>query len=263
MVYHQPHNSLGNFNYNAFVYTDVEYGQHFHSNYELIYVLEGQCDTTVDGVPVTLNRGELLLIPPFSVHSLYTEKSETWVGVFSEDYTPSFARKQHGIKYSKFLCNPEFDCILRQNLFIPKKPEHYMLISMLHLVLNQCVETAHTEDSSQDYKFKQSVVSYIGEHLNSEISLKKIAEELNYEYHYFSSLFNKYFCINFKSFVNQLRFQAACTMLSDKNLPITNIALDCGFGSIRNFNRIFQSIGGITPSEFRNTYAKNRVEVRR
>lgn len=263
MVYHQPHNSRSNYNYNAFIYTNVEYGQHFHSNYELIYVIEGECETTVDGIPEKLHRGELLVIPPFSIHSLYISQGETWVGVFSEDFIPSFARKHNSVKYSKFTCEATIDDILKRYLFIAKQPEHFMLTSMLHLVLNQCVEKATAEDFSQDYNFKQIVISYISENLNNNLSLRTIAEELNYEYHYFSSLFNKYFSINFKSFVNQLRFQAACALLSDKNLSVTEIALKCGFGSVRNFNRIFQSISGITPSDFRKTYSKAKVELRR
>ena len=36
MIYHQPGNSLGNYNYNTYFYTGKEYAPHFHKNLELI-----------------------------------------------------------------------------------------------------------------------------------------------------------------------------------------------------------------------------------
>jgi AraC-like DNA-binding protein len=35
----------------------------------------------------------------------------------------------------------------------------------------------------------------------------------------------------------------------DRKIPISTIALDCGFGDISNFNRAFRRRYGITPSE--------------
>ena len=31
---------------------------------------------------------------------------------------------------------------------------------------------------------------------------------------------------------------------------VTEVALDCGFNNVRNFNRVFKSVTGYTPTEF-------------
>jgi hypothetical protein len=85
MIQHQTSNSCGNYNYNAFLYSDISYSAHFHKNYELIYVLKGTVELSVNGKPDVLKPGEMILISPYAVHSFAVDgKSKIWVGVFSE-----------------------------------------------------------------------------------------------------------------------------------------------------------------------------------
>ena len=56
MIFHQPHNSLSNYTYNAFFYTSEVWNFHFHKNLELIYVIKGT-------LKCTINRNEYILKP--------------------------------------------------------------------------------------------------------------------------------------------------------------------------------------------------------
>lgn len=59
---------------------------------------------------------------------------------------------------------------------------------------------------------------------------------------------------NFSAFLNQWRLQDAKTALADasqREVPISTIALDAGFASLGPFNRAFKADTGLTPSDFR------------
>lgn len=59
---------------------------------------------------------------------------------------------------------------------------------------------------------------------------------------------------NFNAFVNELRVAEACRRLADpahERLPIFNLALDLGYGSVGPFNRAFRERTGVTPTEYR------------
>ena len=60
-----------------------------------------------------------------------------------------------------------------------------------------------------------------------------------------------HFNMDFKKFVNLFRFESACKLLSERNRSIADVGICCGFGSIRNFNRVFKSICGYTPGQYR------------
>ena len=57
--------------------------------------------------------------------------------------------------------------------------------------------------------------------------------------------------INLRQYINQYRVDHAKYLIVDTDESITDIALSCGFQSIRNFNRVFCRLTGMTPQELR------------
>ena len=52
-------------------------------------------------------------------------------------------------------------------------------------------------------------------------------------------------------YVNELRVGRACQLLAEEQLKVTDLALQCGFQNLANFNRCFRRITGMTPREYR------------
>ena len=249
---HQTANSFGNFNYNAIVYDGVDWENHFHGNFELIYTLVGKTEVTVNGKTTILKKGELILVPPYTVHALHADtENKTWVGVFSEDYVENFAAKNKKVRFLSFSCEKDVENFLLTHLFYQGAPERYMLIACLNMVCDQCLRYAETDDTKQSSSFAEAVVSYVSEHLSEEISLEEMANKLGYEYHYFSALFHENFAMHFKSFIHLFRFEKACRLIDEGKNDMTRIADLCGFGSVRNFNRVFKNLSGVTPVAYK------------
>ena len=252
MIIHQIGNSTGNYNYNAYFYTNRGYEQHFHKNYELIYVCEGELELTINSEKITLSQNELIILEPYSVHSFYVDDvSKIWVAVFSEDYIHDFAKKNRDVRFSKFKCERIIEDFLKVKLFFEGKPDLYTAKSCLYLICSECLKNAVTQEITLSSDFKGKVIRYISENINDDISLLSTAKALDYEYHYFSSLFHKCFGVNFKQFINLFRFDYACTLLREDDMDISEVAGICGFQSIRNFNRVFKSFSGYTPTEYK------------
>lgn len=252
MAFHQLYNSQGNFHYNAYIYTDTDWSSHFHACYELIYAMENTVEVTANGCNVVLYQGEFFLIPPYTVHSMVIPKNvKTWVGVFSGDFVVDFAKKHKYTRFSKFRCDSNIQTIIKNNLLFQGTPEHYTTIGCLNMVCGQCLKNATEAVSDKGGEFTYKIIEYICDNLAQDLTLKGLADSLKYEYHYFSSLFHACFQVNFKAFINMLRFEKACGLLADKSQDITDICAKCGFGSIRNFNRVFKLMSGITPSTYR------------
>jgi AraC-like DNA-binding protein len=47
------------------------------------------------------------------------------------------------------------------------------------------------------------------------------------------------------------RVNSAKEMMDDRRLSLTEIALDCGFGSSSQFSIVFKRIAGVSPRDFR------------
>ena len=92
-----------------------------------------------------------------------------------------------------------------------------------------------------------------GENVRREIclTLEQMARDLGYNYTYLSAYFNQRLHTGFQDFVNQYRVSHAAMLLQGSSIPVTQVAEQCGFGTIRSFNRVFLKSLGMSPSAFR------------
>ena len=98
---------------------------------------------------------------------------------------------------------------------------------------------------------------YILQNYQKHIEIKDLLQITNMSNSAFYAAFKKTYRMSFKSFLLKIRVGYACRLLSDGSLTISEIAYDCGFENMSNFNRQFKNIKDITPSEFRDTFNKD------
>lgn len=262
-MYHQEYNSIGSHLYNGIVYTNFDYQtSNFHDSYELLYVMDGELFVTANTTEIHLLKGDLILIAPNTLHSWRkTGENKIFCAVFSGDFVSEFFKKDIVRSFLKFRISKDVEDFLQKNLFYTGTPEFYMLKGCLYTICSQCILHSNKNNFSNktDTNFVFQVNNYILQNLDSNFTQKDIAEALNYEYHYFSTLFNKCFRVGLKKYTNHFRFKTACRLLSTTDTKIAQIANDCGFSSIRSFNRSFKELSGVTPNEYRNSKALTKV----
>ena len=91
------------------------------------------------------------------------------------------------------------------------------------------------------------MIGYIEQSYREQITLHTAAVALNYHYQYLSRVFSGTMHMNFRTLVNQYRFDHACLLLERGDMTVTEAALEAGFQSVRNFNRIYKEKTGKTP----------------
>lgn len=57
--------------------------------------------------------------------------------------------------------------------------------------------------------------------------------------------------ITFTEYLNNYRISQACYLLKNSNQSIGEIAINCGYNSLRTFHRNFRKITEMTPNEYR------------
>ncbi|MBW4507594.1 MAG: AraC family transcriptional regulator [Scytonematopsis contorta HA4267-MV1] len=97
----------------------------------------------------------------------------------------------------------------------------------------------------------QQALDYIHAHLDQDLSLVQIAEVINISPTYFASLFKRAIGISPHQYVIQQRVEQAKSLLSKRDLSITDIALQVGFSSQSHLTQQFKRLTGITPKQAR------------
>jgi AraC-like DNA-binding protein len=58
-------------------------------------------------------------------------------------------------------------------------------------------------------------------------------------------------------YVNELRVGRACRLLADERIKVADLAMQCGFQNLANFNRFFRQITQLTPRQYREQLRRN------
>ncbi|MGE5420350.1 MAG: AraC family transcriptional regulator [Chloroflexota bacterium] len=95
------------------------------------------------------------------------------------------------------------------------------------------------------------VYTYIRENYFRQISLEKISKVARMNRVAFSRYFKDNCGAGFVEYLNRTRTNKACYLLRETDYQVHEIAKECGFGSISNFNKQFLKTEGISPKGYR------------
>ena len=96
-----------------------------------------------------------------------------------------------------------------------------------------------------------AAISYLYENMSEYIDGEILSRELYTSGSILRSQFKNRFNSSYKQVLSQFRVRYAEALLTTTDLPTVDIAIESGFGSDRTMGRVFYSINGISPGEFR------------
>lgn len=130
----------------------------------------------------------------------------------------------------------------------------YLLFRRLYLVYT--AQDAMPEPVSSDISLQRRMSEFIYENYARKISLDEIAAAAGVNRSKCAALFKKYTQMTPIAFLNSYRLDNGSRLLANTELPVSQIAQDCGFEEQSYFNRMFAREFGCTPLEWRNKKRK-------
>ncbi len=264
MATHQAINSIGVKIYNGYWYKGFPWSLHLHKSFEFVFVEKGSLKATVGKDEYTVSEGTALLIYPYELHSFSADTDTLYfVAVFSIDLCESFYNHTQNFSPDTRLFAPEKATVdyLKNHIMIPmddfgefiKVPDapFFYIKSCLYAICADFTKSVNFTGRARNTQLINEILNYIEESFHENITLKSLSDAISYDYHYISRLFNETFGISFKVLVNQYRCEKAAILLMTTRRTVVDIALACGFQSVRSFNRVFSEYSSLTPSDYR------------
>ena len=243
-------------------YLNFTFPKNIHANPEMIYVAAGEMEITIDGRTEAISAGCFCIVLPWQIHSFATKDySRSVVIVFSAQYVDIFAQTMlefYG-ETQVFRAESDIHNLFLHYLYEGALPDECMISSVLlalcHCFASQCRLIPRFDRNTMPSLY--NVMHYISANCHERLTLRDVADALGYSYFHLSHQFKGCVGMGFSQFCNMLRIERAQNRLRGSSATMTDIAFECGFSSVRNFNRIFSELVGMTPSEYRAKYSRS------
>lgn len=232
---------------------------HMHGMLEILYVSSGIQRIEINEIIYDVHEGDAALVFPDMVHRYEkTGHSDTCAvllivnpkifgGIFP-DLTRFYSKKP---VVKKPLVHEDavaaFQKIRRDDEFAIKLGWTLMILSHL---LRQMELDQMQREPVQDLSKK--IMDYLATHFMEPMSLESLAAEFNVSKYVVSRVFSTRIKMNFRNYLSMLRVEYASMLIRTTDASLTTICANAGFDSQRTFNRVFRSIYGMTPRDFKN-----------
>ena len=244
-------------------YQNLNNISHYHSDHELVYINKGSATVTINEKIIHLSEGQCVFIHSNDIHCIQSERS-TVITVLKA-----------GNKYFEFVFNskrllsPTVSEKLNTESVLNRisselRSEEYNSYAMADSIATQFFinllrsEKTSSFGSTSTKKLNTSALyREICGKISSEyktITFEEAAKHMHFSEPYFSKVFHNIFGMTFTQYLNTVRIAAAVEKLKEGNMSITEISSECGFNTIRNFNRVFKKHTGYSPNSLPPNY---------
>ena len=244
-------------------YRNLKNISHWHFDHEIAVCESGEALISLDQETYTLRKGQCIYLRGQSVHSILSAPGTTlYVSLFSDDLIRRITDNYclaHPVFTDNFRVLETLERIRAAGF---KKERFYdeisnaliqQLIAGIFSVLEIQESAVSTSEATERYK---KLLYDIDEHAE-DYSFSRAVEYMNMSEAYFSRFFKKISGMTFSMYLNHIRVNKAIDLIRSRNMSMTDIAMNCGFETIRNFNRVFKQITGYSPRELPDGYVLN------
>lgn len=97
----------------------------------------------------------------------------------------------------------------------------------------------------------QNCLDIIHSNYQDNLTLKQLSDMCNLSVSYLTKIFKDNFKVTPIQYLINYRIKQSCQLLLQSDLRIEDIALQVGFNSANYYSRIFKSVTGISPKDYR------------
>ena len=232
--------------------TNPRYYPHVHSHIEFVFVLEGALDVTVSATQYQLKTGQIGVIMPYEPHG-HTGNARVFLLACPPEYLTEYRQLFTGKVFSPPYA--PFDAVhkgIMEDIKAGNFADNFKKKALLYCIISTFLQQCSLVDTPAfQFDVYRKALIYISENYAESITLRSVAAHVGVTSVHLSRVLNEDGKPGFSEILNCIRVHAARRMLEQENKTITEAAMASGFGSIRNFNRVFAEHFGCTPTNIK------------
>ena len=247
---------------------------HKHNFTELVYIAEGVCTQSVDGVSFRAHAGDVILIEEGMTHAFDSIVGQDFAYVnviltreFLDKYAcdalfchPEGAQGRHAVSLGTRARRLFEDLLdeMTHELLNGGYAAHSAVGGMVRTLLSLFYRALHEKRSeSAEGGCFAALLTEIEGRLTEHITLASLAASVGYDQEYFCRAFKRHVGKSPMAYVTERRVLRAAALLSGTDLSVSEIGARCGFYDRSVMARAFRRVLGKSPSSIRTAGAND------
>lgn len=250
--------------YESKVSTDGYVPFHWHNSIEVLCVLEGTLNLTVDGKLKVVNANECLAISSGLVHDVTNTPNHAFVLQIPLRILNPFVEHPHQLSFNMVReKNPNsyqtmIDSLRRMNETLQKKKQGFLFdAEILFIEILKLLVLDFTEPAPLKNRIGTSIrnmLSYINEHYKENLSVTKLANLIGYNANYLSRLFHFQVGTSLIEYIYRVRLVKFHQALLETDKSIGALMSEFSLNNERTSREMFQKIYKMLPLAARKNY---------
>lgn len=239
---------------------------HWHNEWELLRVIKGELLLTLNEEQRKIKAGEIVLIPGETLHGgetidcIYECLVFDLYGLFNKtESVKPHLRPFYRMDVSPdlFFTNEDLPPARVLNIFGDNKSSPCLELEAVCAIAEMFAWIIKEERFHEALRKKgwsnriKPVLEYIEIHYNEALSLDTLSSVAGMNARYFCKVFYSLTHTTPMSYVNFYRIEQAAFLLESTDMPVTEIATNCGFWESSYFTKVFKKFKGTTPHCYR------------
>jgi transcriptional regulator GlxA family with amidase domain len=139
---------------------------------------------------------------------------------------------------------------------------HALNLEICHLIIRGIFNFTPEVDRISNRLEIDKAIEYLYSNLDKKITVEKLAKIACMSPSHFFRVFKKEIGQPPQDYLNKVRMKMVKNLLKEPDRSITEIALDCGFGSSSYFSACFKKAFNTTPSDYKKTFKKDSISIK-
>ena len=267
-LYERHNKAIGSFPYIGLDEHNMNYMSHYHEELEVVYTKCGHWNAITSTSETELKEGDICIFMPGEIHALkstlpnnlyiFKINLKTYKEIYEFQkirlHSSKISKGDKGyeqLKSSILSMAEEYQKKKPGYEFAIRSAKNNIIAILLRELSYKYIDTAH------NLNLFNTINLYLEENFAQKISLEEVGALCHLSKYYFAHEFKRLTGMSFMNYLTLFRREKSIEMLIYSSENMTDIAMHCGFGNVRSFNRKFKDCYGKTPLAYKKNMMRN------
>lgn len=257
---------------------------HDHSFLELTYIIEGEAEHILDGHMSVVKPGDYFIVDYGSRHSYKSLGSEGFLNldlIFLPEILDPILKGTKSLRtlLEHYLLHFNINSLVQNPARMvfhddtgqikklmdlindeaeARRPGYTELIRcyLIEILLLTVRHLDDAEAAASGQDISAFITAYVAEHYMEELTLRDIADRMNYSLPYISKRFKDDMGTTFVKYLQNYRVMQGCRLLTSSRKSLGEITELVGYKDVKFFSALVKKMTGLSPADFRRTGGK-------